>query len=47
MANTGVCACAACHRDRPDATGPSVRGVYGRKSASREDFRYSKAMARA
>jgi cytochrome c len=40
-------ACAACHNDRPDATGPSLRGVYGRKSASRDDFRYSNAMARA
>jgi cytochrome c len=41
------CACAARHTNRPDATGPSLRGVYGRKSASRDDFRYSNAMARA
>jgi cytochrome c len=39
--------CAACHSDKPDAIGPSLRGVYGRKSASLEDFRYSPAMQRA
>jgi cytochrome c len=39
--------CAACHSDKPDAIGPSLRGVYGRKSASLDDFRYSPAMQRA
>jgi cytochrome c len=39
--------CAACHSDKPDAIGPSLRGVYGRKSASLLDFRYSNAMTRA
>src|SRR5215475_7900070 len=39
--------CAACHSDKPDAIGPSLKGVYGRKSAALEDFRYSPAMARA
>lgn len=40
-------ACAACHSDKPDAIGPSLRGVYGRKSGSLDDFRYSNAMMRA
>jgi cytochrome c len=39
--------CAACHTDKPDAIGPSLRGVYGRKSAALPDFRYSNAMMRA
>src|SRR5271169_4742072 len=39
--------CAACHSDKPDAIGPSLRGVYGRKSAALEDFRYSNSMQRA
>jgi cytochrome c len=39
--------CAACHTDRPDALGPDLKGVYGRKSAAIEDFRYSNAMKRA
>jgi cytochrome c len=39
--------CAACHSDKPDAIGPSLKGVYGRKSASLDDFRYSPAMQRA
>src|SRR5271170_3189770 len=39
--------CAACHSDKPDAIGPSLRGVYGRKSAALQDFRYSNAMQRA
>jgi cytochrome c len=39
--------CAACHSDKPDAIGPSLRGVYGRKSAALDDFRYSNAMQRA
>ena len=40
-------ACAACHTERPDASGPSLKGVVGRKSAALEDFRYSNAMKRA
>ena len=39
--------CAACHTDKPDAIGPSLREVYGRKAGSLEDFRYSNAMLRA
>jgi cytochrome c len=39
--------CAACHTDKPDAIGPSLRGVFGRKAGSLEDFRYSNAMLRA
>jgi cytochrome c len=39
--------CVACHSDKPDAIGPSLRGVYGRKSGAVEDFRYSNAMKRA
>jgi cytochrome c len=38
--------CAACHSDKPDAIGPSLKGVYGRKSGSISDFRYSNAMLR-
>lgn len=37
-------ACVACHTEKPDAVGPSLRGVFGRKSAERDDFRYSNAM---
>jgi cytochrome c len=40
-------ACAACHSDKPDALGPSLAGVIGRKAGSRDDFRYSNAMLRA
>ena len=40
-------ACAACHTERPDALGPSLKGIVGRKSGSLEDFRYSNAMKRA
>src|ERR1700686_5212154 len=40
-------ACPACHSDKPDAIGPSLRSVYGRKSAALQDFRYSNAMMRA
>ena len=40
-------ACAACHTERPDALGPSLKGVFGRKSAALEDFRYSNPMKRA
>jgi len=39
--------CAACHSARPDALGPNLRGVYGRKSAALDDFRYSNPMKRA
>jgi cytochrome c len=39
--------CAACHSDKPDALGPSLAGVRGRKAGSRDDFRYSNAMMRA
>ena len=38
--------CAACHSDKPDAIGPSLRGVYGRKAGASEDFRYSNPMLR-
>src|SRR5579871_953401 len=40
-------ACAACHTEKADALGPSLKGIVGRKSASLEDFRYSNAMKRA
>ena len=39
--------CVACHTDKPDAIGPSLRGVFGRKSAALDDFRYSNPMKRA
>jgi cytochrome c len=39
--------CAACHTDKPDALGPNLAGVIGRKAGSRDDFRYSNAMMRA
>lgn len=40
-------ACAACHSEKPDAIGPSLKGVVGRKAAALEDFRYSGPMRRA
>ena len=40
-------ACAACHTDRPDAIGPSLKGIVGRKAGALEDFRYSNPMKRA
>ena len=40
-------ACVACHTEKPDAIGPSLKGVVGRKSAALEDFRYSNPMKRA
>lgn len=40
-------ACLACHSEKPDALGPSLKGVFDRPSASLEDFRYSNAMKRA
>ena len=39
--------CAACHSEKPDALGPSLKGVFGRKAAALEDFRYSNPMKRA
>src|SRR5215472_7951132 len=39
--------CAACHTEKPDAIGPNLRGIFGRKSATLDDFRYSNAMKRA
>jgi cytochrome c len=39
--------CIACHTEKPDAIGPSLKGVFGRKSAALEDYRYSSAMKRA
>jgi cytochrome c len=38
---------AACHSDKPDAIGPNLKGVFGRKSATLDDFRYSNPMKRA
>jgi cytochrome c len=40
-------ACAACHSDGANPLGPSLKGVYGRKSGALEDYRYSPAMMRA
>jgi cytochrome c len=40
-------ACAACHTEKADALGPSLKGIVGRKAASLQDFRYSPAMQRA
>jgi cytochrome c len=40
-------ACVACHTEKPDAMGPSLKGVFGRKAAALEDFRYSNPMKRA
>jgi cytochrome c len=39
--------CAACHSERPDSLGPSLKGVFGRPSAALADFRYSNPMKRA
>jgi cytochrome c len=39
--------CAACHTEKPGAIGPSLRGVFGRKSGTLDGFRYSEAMTRA
>jgi cytochrome c len=39
--------CVACHSDRADALGPSLKGVFGRPSASLDGFRYSNPMKRA
>jgi cytochrome c len=40
-------ACAACHTEKADAIGPNLKGVFGRKSAALDDFRYSNPMKRA
>ena len=40
-------ACAACHTEKADALGPSLKGIVGRKAASLTDFRYSPAMTRS
>jgi cytochrome c len=40
-------ACVACHTEKPDAMGPSLKSVFGRRSAALEDFRYSNSMKRA
>jgi cytochrome c len=37
----------ACHADAPDALGPSLKGVFGRKSGTVADYRYSQPMLRA
>ncbi len=39
--------CIACHTEKPDAIGPSLKGVFGRKSAALDDYRYSNPMKRA
>ena len=39
--------CLACHTENPDAMGPSLKGVTGRKAGALGDFRYSNAMKRA
>jgi cytochrome c len=39
--------CAACHSERADSLGPSLKGVFGRQSASLPEFRYSNPMKRA
>jgi cytochrome c len=39
--------CIACHTERPDAIGPSLKGVFGRKSAALDNYRYSNPMKRA
>ena len=39
--------CISCHTEKPDAIGPGLKGVFGRRSAARDDYRYSNAMKRA
>ncbi len=41
--------CAACHDSKGAGAdlGPSLAGVVGRKAGSRDDFRYSRPMARS
>ena len=40
-------ACAACHTDKADAMGPSLKGVLGRTAGTLDTFRFSNAMKRA
>ena len=40
-------ACAACHHERSDATGPDLRTVLNRSAGSVAGYRYSNAMKRA
>jgi len=40
-------ACAPCHTDQSGGIGPSLKGVFGRKSAALSDYRYSNPMKRA
>ena len=40
-------ACVACHSESSNSLGPNLKGVFGRKSGSLEDYRYSNAMQRA
>lgn len=40
-------ACLACHTEKPDAMGPSLKGIVGRKAGTLESFRFSTAMKRA
>lgn len=39
--------CTGCHSETAKAVGPSLRGVYGRKSGSLADYKYSPAMKRS
>jgi len=41
--------CVSCHNDQVTSAdvGPSLKGVYGRKTAALDNFRYSNAMRRA
>ena len=40
-------ACFACHTEKPDALGPSLKAVVGRKAAALDNYRYSGPMTRA
>ena len=39
--------CTGCHGETARAVGPNLRGVYGRKSGSSPDYKYSPAMKRS
>jgi cytochrome c len=39
--------CVACHTETSDGIGPSLKGVFGRKSAALDNYRYSNPMRRA
>lgn len=40
--------CAACHSlDNTVSAGPSLSGLFGRRAGTRDDYRYSPAMARS